>query len=207
MGTEFEVIEFNLTWLFQVDANFTYIVRLHLYEIVHDKLNQRVSNVYINNKLTQVDPDPLDILAWTKVKGIPTYRGYAIVVFDSQGNEMVRICIVPSTLLNPEFYDVLLNGVEIFNLNYGNKNLAGSNPQPSAMFLQSPNELSKSVASKSNNGVATAWAAERVASAFVVVAGETHIQLHGNSYIPKRKSRKSNNCPVSALSQGLPRHF
>ncbi|PPS18693.1 hypothetical protein GOBAR_AA01887 [Gossypium barbadense] len=117
---------------------------------------------------------------------------------------MVRIYIAPSTLLNPGFYDALLNGVEIFKLNYGNKNLAGSNPQPSAKLLQSPNELPKSVASKSNNGVATSWAAERAASTFV---GETHIPLHGNSYILESKSGKSNKFPVSALSQGLPRHF
>ncbi|KAK5786235.1 hypothetical protein PVK06_040867 [Gossypium arboreum] len=95
------------------------------------------------------------------------------------GNEMVRIYIAPSTLLNPGFYDALLNGVEIFKLNYGNKNLAGSNPQPSAKLLQSPNELPKSVASKSNNGVATSWAAERAASTFVQIWEEQQVPRVG----------------------------
>ncbi|MBA0845006.1 hypothetical protein Goarm_022315 [Gossypium armourianum] len=81
------------------------------------------------------------------------------------------IDIAPSTLLNPKFYDALLNGVEIFKLNNGNKNLAGSsNLQPSAMLRQSTDELPNSIAFKSNNGVASAWAAGRAAVAFVVVA-------------------------------------
>ncbi|MBA0770738.1 hypothetical protein Gotri_019337 [Gossypium trilobum] len=140
MGPKFEVIKFNLTWLFQVDANFTYIVRLHLC------------------------------------------------------NEMVQIDIAPSTLLNPKFYDALLNGVEIFKLNNGNKNLAGSsNLQLSAMLRQSTDELPNSIAFKSNNGVASAWVGGRAAAAFMVVA------ILVFAY--------SNNSLVSTLSQGLSHHF
>ncbi|KAK6243291.1 hypothetical protein QUC31_009700 [Theobroma cacao] len=171
MGRDSQLnLKFNLTWLFQVDANFTYIVRLHFCEFQLDKVNQRVFNVYINNQSAQADPTPADIIAWTNGKGVPIYKDYAIVVSDGPGDEMVRIDITPSTASKPEYYDSQLNGVEIFKLNDGSKNLGGSNPQPSAMLLQAEREPKKSF--KSNN-VVIGGATGGAAAAFVVGGGSS----------------------------------
>ncbi|XVF06342.1 hypothetical protein REPUB_Repub06bG0039600 [Reevesia pubescens] len=214
-------LKFNLTWLFQVDANFTYIVRLHFCEFQLDKVNQRVFNVYINNQSAQADPSPADIIGWTDGKGVPTYKDYAIVVSDGPGDEMVQIDMTPSTASKPEYYDSQLNGVEIFKLNDGSKNLAGSNPQPSAMLLQAESEPKKTFKSKSTTiiGGATGGAA----AAFVVVAvflvvytkkkrvhgvesqTSSWLPLYGNSHTTG--SNKSNSMHLATLAQGLSRHF
>ncbi|EOY11042.1 Malectin/receptor-like protein kinase family protein [Theobroma cacao] len=223
MGRDSQLnLKFNLTWLFQVDANFTYIVRLHFCEFQLDKVNQRVFNVYINNQSAQADPTPADIIAWTNGKGVPIYKDYAIVVSDGPGDEMVRIDITPSTASKPEYYDSQLNGVEIFKLNDGSKNLGGSNPQPSAMLLQAESEPKKSF--KSNN-VVIGGATGGAAAAFVVVAlivvytkkkrvhgVESHtsswLPLYGNSHTTGSKSHgKSHSSHLSTLAQGLSRHF
>ncbi|XVE62801.1 hypothetical protein DITRI_Ditri06bG0149100 [Diplodiscus trichospermus] len=107
-------LKFNLTWLFQVDANFTYIVRLHFCDFQLDKVNQKVFNVYLNNQSAQADPGAADIIAWTGGKGVRTYKDYAMVVTDGPGDEMVQIDMTPSTMSKPEYYDSLLNGIEIF---------------------------------------------------------------------------------------------
>ncbi|XP_022743399.1 receptor-like protein kinase ANXUR2 isoform X1 [Durio zibethinus] len=216
-------LKFNLTWLFQVDANFTYIVRLHFCEFQLDKVNQRVFNVYINNQSAQADPSPADIIAFTDGKGVPTYKDYAIVVSDGPGDEMVQIDMTPSTASKPEYYDSQLNGVEIFKLNDGSKNLAGSNPQPSAMLLQAESEPKRSF--KSNSSV-IGGATGGAAAAFVVVAllivvytkkkrvhgVESHtsswLPIYGNSHTTGSKSDgKSNSGHLSTLAQGLSRHF
>ncbi|XVE89905.1 hypothetical protein DITRI_Ditri20bG0033100 [Diplodiscus trichospermus] len=224
MGRDSQVnLKFNLTWLFQVDANFTYIVRLHFCEFQLDRVNQKVFNIYINNQSAQADPSPADIIAWTNGKGIPTYKDYAIVVSDGQGDEMIQIDMTPSTISKPQYYDSQLNGVEIFKLNDASKNLAGRNPEPSAMLLQAESEqTTKTFKSKSNViGGATGGAA----AAFVVIAlivvvytkkkrvhgVESHtsswLPLYGNSQTTGSKDGKSNSTHLSTLAQGLSRHF
>ncbi|XWS58360.1 hypothetical protein CRYUN_Cryun08bG0027400 [Craigia yunnanensis] len=201
MGRDSQLnLKFNLTWLFQ-----------------------RVFNVYLNNQSAQVYPSPADIIAWTDGKGVPTYKDYAIVVYDGPGDEMVQIDMTPSTASKPEYYDSQLNGVEIFKLNDGSKNLAGSNTQPSAMLLQAESEPKKSFQSKSGIvGGPTGGAA----AAFVVVAllvvvytkkkrvhgVESHtsswLPIYGNSHTTGSKSDgKGNGNHLSTLAQGLCRHF
>ncbi|GMI79188.1 ANXUR1 [Hibiscus trionum] len=217
-------LKFNLTWWFQVDANFTYIVRLHFCDFEDDSVNQRVFNVYINNQSAQADPYAADIIAWTGGKGIPTYKDYAIFVNDGPGDEMVWIQMTPSTESKPQYYDSQLNGVEIFKLNDENKNLAGSNPQPSSMLLETGSKPNKSFHSKSNNSV-LAGAAGGAAASFVLIAlavyayikrkraggADSHasswLPLHGSSPSNGSKYGKSNSSDASALAQGLSRHF
>ncbi|KAE8684191.1 Receptor-like protein kinase FERONIA [Hibiscus syriacus] len=219
MGLDCDLnLKFNLTWLFQVDANFTYIVRLHFCEFKYDMANQRVFNIYINNQSAQSDPTPADIFAWTGGMGIPTYRDYAISVNDGTGDEMIRIQMSPSTESKPQYYDSLLNGIEIFKLNDENKNLAGSNPQPSSMLLEAGNEPPKSFEPKSNHSFVIAGAAGGVAAAFVVVAlaflayrerKRGGFDSHTSSWLPLGNSHatKSNSSNASALVQGLSRRF
>ncbi|KAJ6397751.1 hypothetical protein OIU77_018709 [Salix suchowensis] len=91
-------MKFNLTWLFQADANFTYVVRLHFCEFQLTKVNQKVFNIYINNQTAQVDSNAADIIGWTGEKGVPTYKDYAVFVKDREGDEEIRAGLAPINL-------------------------------------------------------------------------------------------------------------
>ncbi|CAL9765612.1 unnamed protein product [Musa acuminata subsp. burmannicoides] len=63
MGPDPKVnMNYNLTWIFQVDANFTYVVRLHFCELQLTKVNERIfysrksyllSDIFVNNQTAQ----------------------------------------------------------------------------------------------------------------------------------------------------------
>ncbi|KAE8670955.1 1-phosphatidylinositol-4,5-bisphosphate phosphodiesterase epsilon-1 [Hibiscus syriacus] len=160
--------KFNLTWIFQVDANSTCIVRLHF----------------------------CDATIW--------------------------IQMTPAVEMKPQFYDSLLNGVEIFKLNDGNKNFAGRNPKPSSMFFKAVTEQERSFNTESDNSVVIAGGA---AAAFVLVAVtvftsrkrkqagevESHtsswLPIRGNSHSNGSKDGKSHSSYALTLAQGLSRHF
>ncbi|EPS72507.1 hypothetical protein M569_02249, partial [Genlisea aurea] len=111
---------YNLTWLFPVDVDFTYLVRLHFCEYQFSGVNQRVFNVYIDDRTAE---KAADIIAWSGGRGVPVYRDYAV-----SGHHHLRLALHPEVEAKPEHYDSLLNGVEIFKLNDGKRNLAGPNP-------------------------------------------------------------------------------
>ncbi|XP_071738358.1 receptor-like protein kinase ANXUR2 [Rutidosis leptorrhynchoides] len=121
----------NVTWVFHVDANFTYLVRFHFCEYQLEKINQRVFEIYLNNETAFATAD---IIAWTGEKGVPTRKDYAVYVGDKKGDEEIWVTLHTNIDLKPEFYDVLLNGLEIFKISDSKSNLAGPNPVPSEMM-------------------------------------------------------------------------
>ncbi|KAJ8759446.1 hypothetical protein K2173_006983 [Erythroxylum novogranatense] len=220
-------LQFNMTWLFQVDANFTYFVRLHFCEFQMTKINQKVFNIYINNASAVADPTPADIIAWTGGIGVPTYKDFAVFVNDRPGDEDIRIELHPSTLAKPEYYDASVNGIEIFKMSDGKKNLAGPNPELSAMLAKVVAESSRKEF-KSNNKIVIGGAAGGAAGICVVAAicvavyqkkkrlpgPDSHtsswLPIYGNSHTSTSKSTisgKSNSGHLSSLAQGLCRHF
>ncbi|KAK1318755.1 Receptor-like protein kinase FERONIA [Acorus calamus] len=129
MGPDSRVnMNYNMTWLFQVDANFTYIVRLHFCELQLSKINQRVFDIYINNQTAQ---ESADVLAWSNSRGVPVVKDYATYV---PGDQLL-VALHPSDATRPEYYDAILNGIELFKINDTSGNLAGPNPSPSPMLL------------------------------------------------------------------------
>ncbi|KAL7210603.1 hypothetical protein ACSBR1_032043 [Camellia fascicularis] len=126
-------LNYNLTWVFQVDPNFTYVVRFHFCEFELSKINERVFEIFINNQTAQ---ESADVMAWADSKqGAPVYKDFAIYVCDDvNGNhDELWVALHPSVSMKPEFYDAILNGLEIFKVNDTNGNLAGPNPVPSTL--------------------------------------------------------------------------
>ncbi|GMP57096.1 hypothetical protein CsSME_00021330 [Camellia sinensis var. sinensis] len=123
-------VNFNLTWVFQIDANFTYLVRLHFCEYQLSKANQRVFDIFINNQTAQ---QSADVMAWAdSKKGVPVYKDFVMYVKDDgNGDGELWVALHPSVSMKPEYYDVILNGLEVFKVNDTRGNLAGPNPKPS----------------------------------------------------------------------------
>ncbi|XP_022759149.1 receptor-like protein kinase FERONIA [Durio zibethinus] len=117
-------LNYNLSWLFTVDSGFYYLVRLHFCENDLQYVNQRVFNIFINNHTAE---EAMDVIALSNGNGIPIYKDYVVLV--SQSDKDLWVALHPQTSDKPEFYDAILNGLEIFKLNKPDGSLAVPNPQ------------------------------------------------------------------------------
>lgn len=115
-----EVLEkrFNMSWKFQVDPDFEYLIRLHFCELEFDKANQRIFRIYINN---QTAADNFDVFVQAGGKNRGFYQDYLDVV--SPKINTLWIQMGPDTAAGAAGTDALLNGLEIFKLSK-NGNLA-----------------------------------------------------------------------------------
>ncbi|RDX87023.1 Receptor-like protein kinase ANXUR2, partial [Mucuna pruriens] len=227
MGTNKDVnMGFNLTWMFQVDPNSMYLTRLHFCDYYYSKVNEIVFKIFINNHTAKADAD---VIAWTGGKGVPTYKDYVIYAQDRPGDDLLWVALHPSTESRPEFYDAILNGIEVFKLN--DTNLSGPNPQPSAMlikheemertFQESRNSSKRTFVIGSAAGGAAGFAL--VAAICVVVhrkkrkrapgsySASSWLPIYGNSNTTGTKSTVSGKSVgsgnISAMAQGLCRYF
>ncbi|XVF71269.1 hypothetical protein PTKIN_Ptkin12aG0023400 [Pterospermum kingtungense] len=126
-------LNFNLTWIFPVDVQFYYLVRLHFCENPNiTKANQRVFSIFINNQTAERE---LDVFKWTGGSGIPMYKDYVVFATTKQ----LGLDLHPNMRSTPSYADAILNGIEIFKLNNSQGILAGPNPDPLATPI-SPTE-------------------------------------------------------------------
>ncbi|XP_050225093.1 receptor-like protein kinase ANXUR1 [Mercurialis annua] len=222
-------LKFNLTWLLQVDPNFSYIVRFHFCEFVLTRVNQMAFNIYINNQTAQADPSPADIIGWTGQAGQPTYKDYMIIVNGKKDGAYIQIDLHPSTLTKPEIYDALLNGLEVFKVSDVNNNLAGPNPELSAMLARDVAEGKQKQFQSTNQNFMIGGAAggavglclvaaicfvytqkKRIAgcdthtSSWLPIYGTSQTTATGKSTISGKSTNTTN---LSTLAQGLCRHF
>ncbi|KAJ4966331.1 hypothetical protein NE237_018180 [Protea cynaroides] len=228
MGPDSKINQnYNLTWVFPADANFTYIVRLHFCELQMTKINQRVFDIYINNQTAQA---AADVIAWAGSKGVPVYKDYAIQVEDLPGDEEITVALHPSVSVKPEFYDGILNGLEIFKMSDNAGNLAGPNPVPSPLmikvetFREPVRDTSKfNQKAQVIGGAAGGAAAFGLMAAICIAAyqrkrresgGDSSISgwlpLYGNSQTCSKSTISGKSCASSHLSTmaaSLCRHF
>lgn len=128
MGPDAKVNQnFNLTWVFEVDVNYTYLLRFHFCDYILSRINQRVFDILINN---QTAFQSADVIAWTNAKDVPVYKDFVVYVSQKTGGEM-WVILRPNARNKPEYLDVILNGLEIFKINDAKGNLSGPNPVPS----------------------------------------------------------------------------
>ncbi|MBA0724805.1 hypothetical protein Golax_021465 [Gossypium laxum] len=130
MGPNAQVnYNYNLTWLFSVDSGFSYLVRLHLCEFTDNitKVNQRVFDVFLNNQTAE---QGVDVIALADEVDVPVFRDYVVIVPGGNSQQDLWLALHPDPSSKPQYYDALLNGVEIFKISDPKSNLAGPNPTP-----------------------------------------------------------------------------
>ena len=201
---------YNLTWVFEVDANFTYLVRLHFCENLYEKVNQRVFEIFINN---QTASDALDIIAMAGAAYQPTKKDFAVHVNGKQDSNQIWVALRPDVGVEtpPEFYDALLNGLEIFKLADGKANLAGPNPEFSDLMLKQQEHNNKKFAEGKSytsaiiGGAAGGVAAFGIAAAIIFVAQNKKTRNPGDSvssWLPLYGNSHSSATTVSGKSYG-----
>lgn len=102
---------FNVTWQFDVEPGFQYLVRAHFCDIVSKALNELYFNVYIDSMMAAKDLD----LSTTNnnVLAVPYYKDLVTPIAD---DDKLRVSIGPSAVSkdNP---NAILNGLEIMKMN------------------------------------------------------------------------------------------
>ncbi|KAI5650921.1 hypothetical protein M9H77_36926 [Catharanthus roseus] len=220
MGSNAKVnLNYNLTWLFQVDVNYTYLARFHFCDYELTKINQRVFDILINN---QTAFQSADVIAWANAPDVPIYKDFAIYVSDRSG-ESLWVALRPNEENKPEYYDVILNGLEIFKLNDVKRNLASPNPVPTALPPEADSqEKTQFESSKSGNrsliigGVlgAVAGIALIVFSVAYLRRGKTLNRRNSTtgSWLPiysgsTFSGKSSGSSRIPSIAGGLCRHF
>ncbi|PON93192.1 Mitogen-activated protein kinase kinase kinase [Trema orientale] len=197
MGTSSRTNQnYNLTWVFEVDPNFTYVVRFHFCELQLAKINERVFDIFLNNQTAQHNAD---VIAWAGATGVPVYKDFATHVNDNNGDKELWVALHPAVSSKPEYYDAMLNGLEIFKVNDTNGNLAGPNPVPSKMRQEDEAEAADSSSSglryEAIGGIAGGVAGG--AAGFVVVAAVCFV-------VYQKKKRKESGEEFSPANNWLP---
>ncbi|KAK4255004.1 hypothetical protein QN277_008067 [Acacia crassicarpa] len=101
---------FNVTWQFDVDPGFQYLVRLHFCDIVSKSLNELYFNVYVNSYMADKDMD-LSVSS-NNVLGAPFYKDFVTGPTDGK---KIRVSVGPSSL-NRDYPNAILNGLEIMKM-------------------------------------------------------------------------------------------
>lgn len=102
---------FNVTWQFNVDPGFQYLIRLHFCDIVSSGSNQIVFNVYIGS--TNVNPD-FEPSSKTFGGGISTALFYDYVTPLATSNKLL-VSVGPAQ--RSGYPDAFLNGLELMKMN------------------------------------------------------------------------------------------
>ncbi|KAL1543639.1 receptor-like protein kinase FERONIA [Salvia divinorum] len=210
---------FNLTWYFAVDSGFSYLVRLHFCEISGEiyKTNQIVFSIFLNNRTAAA---AADVIAWAGGNGVPIHRDFVVFVATGQPQQYLWLDLHPYTASNPQFYDAVLNGLEIFKINDSRGNLGGPNPTRTQLESDVPTSKppSRNHSAAIGGGVGAGAAALLVVVLVVILvacrrrktaAGEDEgwltLSKYGNS--PPLFSTTTTTTTGSSLPSGLCRHF
>lgn len=112
-------MNFNMTWVFQVDPSFSYLIRLHFCDIFSKTLNTLVFNVYVN---TDIAIPSLDLSSLKGGLNVPYYKDF--VSNSSAGTTTMTVSVGPDT--QAEEINALINGIEIMKVSNGFNSLDGN---------------------------------------------------------------------------------
>ncbi|XP_054803622.1 receptor-like protein kinase FERONIA [Prosopis cineraria] len=198
-------VTYNLTWEFEVDSQFYYMVRLHFCEIdfKFQKSGDRVFQIFIADHLAE---PRADVVAWAEDILTPYYKDYAVGM-GSKDQELKKLNL--SIKLQPYddgqisgYMDVILNGIEIFKISDANSNLGGPNPDRRLK----PSPWTQSQKPKSSKKTIMISIIVGVASCFLVLSLVVFlISRRQSTRLKKSKSKSTHGS--SSLPSGLCRCF
>ncbi|KAL1363309.1 hypothetical protein HN51_011515 [Arachis hypogaea] len=123
---------FNITWVFNVDPNFSYFIRVHFCDIMSKSLNTLVFNLFIN---TDLGIGSLDLSSITNDLSVPYFKDF--VSNASAGSNTLTVSVGPDKMA--DFPNATMNGLEIMKISNALRSLDGLSSVGSLL----PGSLSK----------------------------------------------------------------
>ncbi|EYU32158.1 hypothetical protein ABFS82_02G166500 [Erythranthe guttata] len=102
----------NMTWSFQVDKGYRYMIRMHFCDIASVASNMLYFNVYLNGNLAYGNLDLSDV-----TNSLLASPFYADFVVDEESSGSLVVSVGPSNMSLPQAVDAIVNGIEIWKLN------------------------------------------------------------------------------------------
>ncbi|KAG6762123.1 hypothetical protein POTOM_032608 [Populus tomentosa] len=113
---------FNVTWEFNVNPGFQYLVRFHFCDIVSSSLNNLYFNVYIDSWLVAENVDPS---SFANDLAVAFYKDFVTAATVSN---KLRVSIGPTSTMAGVYPNAILNGLEIMKMNNSLGSLSGPAP-------------------------------------------------------------------------------
>ncbi|XP_065862158.1 receptor-like protein kinase THESEUS 1 [Euphorbia lathyris] len=126
---------FNITWVFSVDPNFSYFIRVHFCDIVSKALNSLVFNLYINDDSAL---DSFDLSTFTSGLAVPYYRDFV----SNSSLELDTLTVSVGPDMQADITNATMNGLEIIKISNEAKSLDGISSVGS-LLPESPSKKSK----------------------------------------------------------------
>lgn len=232
MGPDWHInLNYNLTWILSIDSGFSHLVRLHFCEVAENitHSNQRVFTIFLNNQTAE---NEADVAAWaSEHNGVGLYKDYVVMPLKGSPQQDLWLALHPYTNGKSQFYDAILNGVEVFKINDTTGNLGGLNPiAPPKQDEIDPSRVRPSHGkSKSQTAVIAGGVSGGVVLALVLCffalfvsrrrrhgkdskasegpSGWLPLSLYGNSHSAGSAKTNTTGSYASSLPSNLCRHF
>jgi len=143
---------FNITWVLNVDRDFTYLVRVHLCDIIGTAMNTLVFNLYINSDAWA----SIDLSTLTGGLAVPFYKDF---VANSSDSGILTVSVGPDP--GADASNAIMNGLEIMKLSNDARSLDGVSPVEHL--------LPKSLSTKNKTAIIIGSVIGAVAAAVVIV--------------------------------------
>ncbi|PHT27409.1 putative receptor-like protein kinase [Capsicum baccatum] len=111
-------VNFNITWVFPVDPNFMYFIRVHFCDIVSETLNSLLFNLYVNDDAALLD---LDLSNLAGNLDVPIYKDF--VSNSSANSSFLTVSVGPDT--SSSWINAIMNGLEIMKISNEARSLSG----------------------------------------------------------------------------------
>ncbi|KAM7251916.1 hypothetical protein ACFE04_023799 [Oxalis oulophora] len=184
-------VNFNVTWVFEVDRNFRYFIRAHFCDIMSNALNTLVFNVYINDDTASAS---LDLSSLTGDLNVPYYKDF--VSNASVEADVLTVSIGPDPMA--DITNATMNGLEILKISNEAKSLGGFSSVQS-ILPRSSNKKKMGIIVGSVIGTVTVLALA-VLCYCCLVARKSRTPQQGHSWLPLPLSHYGNSQTMTKMS-------
>ncbi|XP_060968185.1 probable receptor-like protein kinase At5g61350 [Cannabis sativa] len=112
---------FNLSWIFNVDQGYSYLIRLHFCDIVSAALNTLFFNVYINEIMAM---ESVDLSTLTGALSTAYYKDFVLHSMNITNNK-IMVQVGCNSNFHSGIRDAILNGLEIMKMSNSANSLDG----------------------------------------------------------------------------------